>query len=77
MDDSQPPPSRTVRLIHLATNAAGKADPDPKQCELTQLYAQLVEAIVASREAHQSAGGQPAGDQRIEAIIARINAMLE
>jgi hypothetical protein len=77
MDDSRPPPSRTERLINLATDAAARAKPDSDPGELQQLYAQLVQAIIASREVQKAAGGKPTDDQHVEAIIDRINEILE
>jgi hypothetical protein len=83
-DEHQPPPPRTARLITLAADAAARVNP-ASEAELKELYAQLVEAIIALHEVQKKVAGKPTStddrklrdlDQGVEAIIGRINAIL-
>jgi hypothetical protein len=75
--------SRTLRIIQVVPDKTLKVDINP---ELSKLYAQLAEATVASREAQRIANEKPSPgaeqkfwdlDLQLEAIISRINQILE
>jgi hypothetical protein len=88
---SDVPPSRTARLIKAA-NKTTKTDPTAKTVitrdearELLQLYDELPNATVAAQEALKVANEKSTGiafekfrelEARLEAILARINAIL-
>jgi len=76
------PPSRTARLIEVANDKTAKVDIKP---ELKELYGQLAEATIASREAGRIAREKPSPsadrkfwdlDLELEAIISRINRLI-
>ena len=76
------PPSRTVRLIEVATDKTSEVDIKP---ELKGLYGQLAEATLASREAGRIARERPSPsaerefwdlDLELDAIIRRINRLI-
>jgi hypothetical protein len=76
------PPNRTERIIKVAKHKTSKVDINP---ELRELYGQLVEAILAVRDATRRALEKPTPgiilkvwdlDMQIDAMIGRINRIL-
>jgi hypothetical protein len=77
------PASRTQRLIKGSTDSASKVDINP---ELKELFAQLVEATLAVRDAARMVREKPSPsmgrrfldlDLQMDAIIRRIDQILE